>query len=141
MAWQVLIVNVSGGPPAPDDEPLEEDFEPLCDASDYRRRVSETFPDTDWSDPECGHFVGKDQSFSIAFNVLNEGKLQSSMMDIRGGSDAISAITRFAKTNGWSLFDCSGDWLELDQPSQEGWGGYDRLRSAHAAPENKPASE
>ena len=127
MAWQVLVMNIRGKmPPTTEDQCL-----PLGTADELRRRISESFPGTDWSGSASGHFIAEDQAFTIVFWFDGPEPRRSMMMDIRGGRESITAIARFAKLNGWQLFDCSGDWLNLDEPSDEGWSGYDALRRGH----------
>ncbi len=51
------------------------------------------------------------------------------MLHVRGGGDAISAITKFAQPQGWSALDCStGEFLDFENPSQAGWEGFQAYR-------------
>ena len=132
MAWDVIILHVCGKVP-PINELTEETCLPLGTPNHMRERISERFPATDWSNSTHGHFVSEDQAFTIEFKINAKEPLRTVFMTIRGGQEAIPAITQFAKSNGWQLFDCSGGWLDLDDPSAEGWSGEDRLRRAHEA--------
>ena len=141
MSWQVVVLNMTGGSPRPNEDVAEDRCLVLGTASDIRERVTGSFPGTQWSRPLEGHFVASDESFSIHFDMHGEEPFRSMMMSIRGGREALPAITRFAKRNGWSLYDCSGTWLDLDQPSDEGWRGYNQLRQAYLARKLKENGE
>lgn len=127
MAWQLLAMKIAGESPLVR-QPGEDQFVILGDRDSIRARVSEFFAATDWSDPTSGHFMADDQAYSLTFRVLPKEPFLALGIDVRGGQVSISALVRFAKSNGWQLFDCSGDWLDLDDPSTDGWRGYDRLR-------------
>jgi hypothetical protein len=135
MAWQLLAMNIAGESPLVR-QPDNDQFLTLGDRDSVRARVSEFFPKTDWSDPASGHFIAHDQTCSLTFTVLPKEPFLALGIDVRGGPEAILVLVKFAKSDGWQLFDCSGDWLDLDYPSTSGWSGYDRLRrSSQDAPE------
>jgi hypothetical protein len=47
------------------------------------------------------------------------------MLHVRGRGDAIATIARLAKPLGWLVLDCSTtEFLDLDNPSQAGWEGF-----------------
>lgn len=141
MSWQVVVLNMAGGSPLPDEKVAEDRCLVLGTASEVRDRVTDSFPGTEWLSPSEGRFLPSDETFSIRFHMHGEEPVGSMMMDIRGGREAIPAITRFAKRNGWSLYDCSGTWLDLDQPSDEGWSGYNSLRQAHLAQKRREGGD
>jgi hypothetical protein len=127
MAWQLLAMNIVGESPLVR-QPDDDQYITLGDRDSVRARDSEFFPATDWSDPTSGHFIADDQGYSLTFNVLRKEPFLAMGIHVRGGHESIPALVKFAKSNGWQLFDCSGDWLNLDDPSIDGWRGYDRLR-------------
>ncbi len=127
MAWPLLAMNVVGESPLVR-QPDEDQYLTLGDRDSVRARVSEFFPKTDWSDPTMGHFIADDQTYSLTFSVLPREPFLAMGIDVRGGQKSIPALVKFAKSNGWQLFDCSGDWLDLENPSVDGWRGYDQLR-------------
>jgi hypothetical protein len=50
-------------------------------------------------------------------------------LHVRGSGDPIAAIVKFARPLGWSVLDGStGEFLDLDNPSQEGWQGFQAFR-------------
>lgn len=128
MSWDVMVFNFRGSPPD-DIENLPDDFqfEPLGKAASVRAAISQSLPGTDWSDPTWGQFEG--EGFSIEFNLGNEATLDNFMMHVRGGGDAIAAILKFVVPNQWSLLDCStGEFIDPENPSQEGWEGFQEFR-------------
>ena len=127
MAWHLLAMNIIGESPLIR-QPADDEFVTLGDRDSVRAQVSESFPTTDWSDLTSGHFIAEDQSYSLTFNVLPKEPFLALGIDVRGGQESIPALVKFAKSNGWQLFDCSGDWLDLDDPSTDGWQGYEKLR-------------
>jgi len=128
MSWDVMVFNYHGSPPKDfDDLPDDHKPDPLGPADEVRASVSKYLPGVDWSDPTWGDFVG--EGFSIEFNVGNDDPITDMMLHVRGGGDAISAILQFAKPNKWSLLDSStGDFIDPDNPSQEGWEGFQAFR-------------
>ena len=120
MSWDVIIFNFEGDPP--DFENLPEDFEPplLGDAQTVRDRISEAIPGVDWSDPAWGVVEG--DGWSIEFNHEATGQNDQIMLHVRGGGDPVTAIVKLCKANNWSAFDTSsGEFLDLDSPSMDGW--------------------
>jgi hypothetical protein len=127
MSWDVMIFNMRGKTPPPLDQLQESDYAPLGAAVEVRQQVSSLLPGVDWSDPTWG--IYGDDGFSIEFNVGKDDPIENMMLHVRGGGDAIAAITRFAKPLGWSALDCStSEFLELDKPSQAGWQGFQAYR-------------
>ena len=81
----------------------------------------------DWSDPNWGIYKGG--GFTIEFNVGKNDPIDHMMLHVRGGGDAIAAITHFARPLGCSALDCStGEFLDLDNPSQAGWEEFQEFR-------------
>lgn len=127
MSWDVMIFNTRGDKTPPIEQFQESDYEPLGPAAIVRRRLSELLPGIDWSDATWGIFEGN--GFSIEFNVGNDDPIDNMMLHIRGGGDAVAAIVTFARPLGWSALDCSTSvFLDLDNPSQAGWEGFQSFR-------------
>jgi len=119
MSWDVLKYNSCGSPPK-DMENLRDEHkpDPLGSASTVRMSISQNLPGFDWSDPTWGIYDGDE--FLIEFNTGEEDPINSIMLHVRGGSDAIAAILRFANPNKWSLLDFStGEFLDPENPSQK----------------------
>lgn len=128
MSWDVMVFNYDGSPPS-DFADLPEDHkpDPLGPASTVREAISKQLPGVDWSDPNWGIYDGNE--FSIEFNTGKEDPIDSIMLHVRGGGDAIAAILKFASPNKWSLFDCSsGQFIDPENPSQDGWEGFQEFR-------------
>jgi hypothetical protein len=122
-----MIFNTRGENPSQIEEFEESDCDPLGPAATVRQQLSKLLPEIDWSDPTWGVYEG--DGFSIEFNVGDDDPIDDMMLHVRGGGDAIAAIVSFARPLGWSALDCSmGDFLDLENPSQGGWGGFQEFR-------------
>ena len=128
MSWDVLVMNYHGSPPADIDEMADApDPDPLGDAKSVRNAISQHLDPVDWSDPSWGVYLKDD--YSIEFNVGHEETVDSMMLHVRGGGEAIAAMLQFAYPNSWSLFDCStSEFIDPDNPSQVGWEGFQAYR-------------
>ena len=127
MSWDVMIFNFGDKTPPPLDQLGETDLRPLGPAGEVRQRISDLLQGLDWSDPTWGLYGG--DGFTIEFNVGKDDPITNMMLHVRGGGDAIAAITKFAKPLGWSVLDCStSEYLDYDHPSQAGWEGFQAFR-------------
>ncbi|MCA9075999.1 MAG: hypothetical protein KDA93_13310, partial [Planctomycetaceae bacterium] len=100
----------------------------LGTVSEIQDMVNDSFSTTKWSDEQHGHYVAIDESFTMSFFISSENETQGMVIDVRGGRESIPAVVEFARKNDLQLFDCSATWMNLDDPSDEGWRGYDSLR-------------
>lgn len=133
MSWDVMVFNFGGRTPPPIEEVQDSDLVPLGPATEVRQRLSSHLPKIDWSDVTWGILEG--DGFSIEFNGGKNDPIANMMLHVRGGGDAIAAITTFARPLGWSVFDCStGEYLDLDNPSQAGWEGFQAFRDKVVEP-------
>jgi hypothetical protein len=127
MSWDVMVFNMRGKSPPSLEQLQESDYEPLGPAAVVRQHISALLPGIDWSDPAWGIYEG--DGFSIEFNVGKDDPIDNMMLHVRGGGDAISAITKFVRLPGWSALDCStSEFLDLENPSQAGWEGFQAFR-------------
>jgi hypothetical protein len=127
MSWDIMIFNMRGKTPPTLEQLQESDFDPLGPAVEVRQRISALLSGVDWSDRTWGIFEG--DGFSIEFNVGKDDPIAHMMLHVRGGGDAIEAITRFALPLGWSALDCStSEFLDLTDPSPAGWEGFQAYR-------------
>jgi hypothetical protein len=142
MSWDVVIFNFGGHPPPSGEVNFEamgetmKSKQPLGRADDVRKTVTTHLPDVDWSDPDWGLLRG--DGYSIEFSVRDEDVTETMMLYVRGGGDPVSAIAKLCKAAGWSALDTStNQWLDPDNPSGEGWEGFQRYRDqvvAHPLP-------
>jgi hypothetical protein len=128
MSWDVLVMNYHGAPPADVDEMAAAgEPDPLGAAAAVRAAISQHLDGVDWSDPTWGLYAG--EGYTIEFNIGDEETVDSLMLHVRGGGAAIPALFCFAQPNNWSLFDCStSEFLDPEDPSHEGWEGFQALR-------------
>ena len=127
MSWDVMIFNLRTNPPPAMNELQEGDLAPLGPAVDVRKGISTLLQGLDWSDPAWGQYIG--DGFSIEFNVGEQNTIDSMMLHVRGGGDAISAIVAFARPLGWAALDLTtGEFLDLSNPSNVGWNAFQEFR-------------
>jgi hypothetical protein len=130
MSWDVVVLNYGGRSlPTPDADPVG----PLGLAAQVRRRIAKHLPGVDWSESAWGIYEG--DGFTIEFNAGDDDPIDSMMLRVRGEGDAIAALLRFANPNGWSLLDCStSEFLDQENPSAEGWDGFQSFRDRAIGP-------
>jgi hypothetical protein len=136
MSWDVLIMN-TGGRTRVDD--LPEGFQPesLGDADELRSLLSGFFGSLDWSDPAWG--ILDNDEFSFEFNFTESGPVDTFMLLVRGGGDAVAPIVAMCKQFGWQALDCSaGEFIDLNHPSTNGWEGFQAYRDRVMKESTKP---
>ncbi len=139
MSWDVMVLNY-GGRLSPAELLNAEPVGPLGPTAQVRRRIAKHLPGVNWSEPAWGVYEG--DGFTIEFNAGEDDPIDSMMLHVRGGGDAIAALIRFAKRNGWSLFDCStSEFLDPENPSSEGWEGFQAFRDNAIDPPKRKKSE
>lgn len=128
MSWDLMVFNFYGSPPNKfDDLPDDHKHNPLGSAGTVRKSISQYLPGVDWSDPTWGIYDGDE--FLIEFNTGEGDPVDSIMLHVRGGGDAIAAMLQFANPNKWSLLDLStGEFLDPENPSQKGWENFQATR-------------
>lgn len=117
-----------GGDPPPIDQMGDEDRPRMMGTSnEVRSKIDAHLSGIDWSDPTWGIYDGN--GFSFEFSMREEEEKDGFMVHVRGGGDAIGALIQFAEPNKWSLLDCStGEFIDPDDPSPEGWEGFQAFR-------------
>jgi hypothetical protein len=132
MSWDVAVLNLGGELP-PADAAEAEPVGPLGPAAQVRRRIVKHLPGVDWSESRWGIYKG--DGFTIEFNTGDEDPIDSIMLHVRGGGEAIAALLQFANPNGWALLDCStSEFLDPENPSIEGWEGFQAYRDKTIGP-------
>jgi hypothetical protein len=128
MSWDVVVLNYGDSPPADVEEMGDAgEPDPLGSAAAVRKLISDHLDGVDWSDPTYGVYRG--DGFTIEFPIRDNDPVDSLMLHVRGGGDPIAALLLFAQPNNWTLFDCStSQIIAPDDPSQEGWEGFQKLR-------------
>ena len=124
MSWDVMVCNYYSSPPDNfEDLPADHKPDSLGSAGMVRKSISRHLPGVDWSDPTWGIYDGDE--LSIEFNTGDEDPIDSIILHVRGGGDAIATMLQFANPNKWSLLDLStGKYLDPENPSQEGWESF-----------------
>jgi len=137
MSWDVLILNFHGAPPN-DFQSMRDDQvpDPLGPADAVRDSIAKALPDFEWQGTGWAHYRG--DGFSIEFNFSDEDPIRSMMLHVRGSGDAVAAIMRFANPNNWSVLDLStGSFMDPEDPSTEGWEGFQAFREKMRAQLNR----
>lgn len=115
--WDVLILHPESASASPEDRPR---LEPLGMAEEVRRAVSRALPGIDWTEPVQGVYAGR--TFSIDVQLPSRGVVDSFGLHVRGIGNPLPAIVRLCRQNGWVAFDsAAGTFLDLEDPSPEGW--------------------
>lgn len=126
MSWDVAIVKINGTF-RPIDEVESSDFISMGTHAEVVEAIRQAFPEAQWSEDELSAlFDGAE--FSIEFDLAPLEESQSIILQVRGGSDPISAILKLTNTQNWVAVDCSlGSFIDPENPSAEGWEGYREL--------------
>jgi len=136
-----MVFNFHGNPP--EDLSLLPEHDrpaPLGAAKEVREVIALVLPGVDWSDTTWGVYEG--EGFSFEFNAGPNDPIDSIMIHVRGGGDAIAALLAFAIPNKWSLLDCSTcEFIDPMNPSQEGWQGFQNYRDHVIKPQKDKDSE
>ena len=140
MSWDVMVFHLKGPAPSSLEQFQESDCQPLGTAAEVRQQISAKLGRVDWSDPHWG--IYEEDPFSIEFNIGRQERVDNMMLHVRGGGDAVAALVRFARPLGWSVLDCStGQFLDLDHPSQAGWDEFQAYRDKVLNDDNATQSE
>ena len=114
MSWNLIVL--------PPNDPGS-DTATLGGAADVRSRLEVSLPGVDWADPRNGVFDGP--GFRIDIDLQETGEVESFMLLATGEVAPTSTVVGLCRTHGRELFDAvSGDYLDLDNPSDHGWKGY-----------------
>jgi hypothetical protein len=128
VSWDVLVFNFNGT--IPSDEVLStEGYQPppLGEAQSVRDKIAQSVPTVDWSDQAWGILNTPD--FQMQFNLQVDGLVTSFMIHVYGSGQPLPIIQKICQDNGWHALDTGSDWLDLDNPSNAGWQGYQRGRN------------
>ena len=127
MSWDVLLLKYDGKPSEINLEELSHGTITMGDAQEVRDAISRVEPDVNWEDPQWGLLDGF--GWTIEFNHHATGPTNNIMLHVRGGGDVLPTIIRICRANEWVAFDTStGQFIDLDSPSDEGWIGFQNFR-------------
>lgn len=123
MSWDVLLLD------APADRSMEEltdaDVRPLGSVAAVHATLRRAWPDLDLSDPTWGRL----DRLAIEVNIGSADPVESVMLHVRGGEDAVPAILELCRAGGWRAVDIStGDWLDTAEDPTEGLRGWRAFR-------------
>lgn len=134
MSWDVIVQNFEGHPPDPDELMEGAPPKPLGTASAIQKKIDKYLAGVDWADATSGIYQG--DGFTIEFTIGSGKPIDHVMLSVRGGGNAVAALTSFARPNQWSLFDLSeSEFLDLDDPAASGFAPFQEYRD-RAVPKN-----
>ena len=104
MSWDVFIQDLP--PDARSVNDIPDDFEPrpLGSRGEIISRISERFPDADFSDPSWGRLYRGGYSVDISFGD-DGGAVHGVTLHVRGADDAIPAVVSLIDTIGGKALD------------------------------------
>jgi hypothetical protein len=122
MGWNVTIYKLDA-PPVEAAAP----FSPrvIGGTEDVRRRLVGGLPGLWWAG-RAGRLVGEGWVMEMTLwrrlAPVRHGNVDSVNVDVEGGGDPIAPLIHLCKQQGWLLFDDgSGEFVDLDRPSEETW--------------------
>ena len=117
MSWDVLLMNISESVARIED--LPQDFKNVLGSrADMLARLVALVPNLDLSDPSWGQL--DHPSFSVEFNLGNEDPIDTVMLHVRGGDEAVQLIQTICEASGWRAYDTStGELMDFeDEPAR-----------------------
>jgi hypothetical protein len=128
MSWDVMIYDIGGNLPSSIEQFDESTARDLGTTESVRSTISEALPETDWSDQAWGIYDGDDYFFE--FNIGNDDMVDSFMVHVRGGGDAISGLIKVIALKNWTILDCStGEFIDPKKPNQKGWQDFQEFQN------------
>lgn len=122
-----MVFKFEGKPPVLEDLPDDFRFPTMGPAEEVRTRISDSFESVDWTDESWGIYIG--DGFSIEFAIGSDPIVEQMTLFVRGGGDAVTSIAGFCRANQWYAFDIdSGDYIDLENPSDEGFRAFQKYR-------------
>jgi hypothetical protein len=127
MSWDVSFYASKAPPPPVAEMPDDWRGEPRGTPASVRAKISEYFPEVDWTKPEWG--TSERDGFSFEFNLGSENPCESFMVHVRGSGDSVTHLLALAERNDWYLLDCSsGEWMHHCENPDEGWKNFQAYR-------------
>jgi hypothetical protein len=137
MSWDVSIWAAPEPPPPVAELTDQWRWTPLGLRSEVRQQISRVLPGVDWTDPHWGVYRGHGFTFEFSISARKPEPLESIMVHVRGGGDAVPLLLRLAAENDWYLLDCSaGEWLHHLPAPDEGWQEWQAFRDRTIEKEN-----
>jgi hypothetical protein len=117
VTWDVLILHPDSAAPPPEGDPQ---LRPLGMADEVRRAVSRALPGIEWDRPVQGSYRGA--AVSVDVELPSQGVVDSIALHLRGVRNPMPVVVRICRQNNWVAFDsAAGAFLDLQEPSEEGW--------------------
>lgn len=135
MSWDVMVLDaaVTRMPVAQWLEEWKNGWRPppLGSWAQIRDKITACLPEFQW--PPSGH-IGlahyDENGLSLEIYEPSEDPVLHFDINVRrgGGGDPLPTLARLARTHGWALLDKStGEYLNLEHPSDEGWQGFNQF--------------
>ena len=136
MSWDILLINSNQ---KLDLESETVDFPLFPPRKELVRIFQQTFPDIELSEDGWGTI--DEANYSIELNLgANEVDAQDQLfLNIRGNEDPAPKIAELCKKAGWQAFDTTmGDYLDLENPTRNGFSGWTAYRNQIVETASKP---
>ena len=125
MSWDAVLLHISGAV-RPLEDVNDEDYLPLGRRKDVLAAITMSFPSAARQSPS--ELLYRDGDLSIEFKLEGRDPVDSVLIEVRGAGDPITPLLDLATRNGWVVLDAStSEFIDPDDPSGEGYGGYRRL--------------
>ena len=125
MSWDVLVFHAP--PEIETVEQMGDDFHTVLGPRDeVLGRLRELFPEIDLSDPTWGDLEGP--GYSIELNIGDKDPVESIMLHVRGGAEAIEPMRRLCEATGWRAMDMGDcEFLDFDEDPARGLRDWQEL--------------
>jgi|KBSSwiStaDraftv2_1062776.scaffolds.fasta_scaffold249416_2 hypothetical protein len=123
MSWDVVIFNLNKKVSSV--EEINEDvLIPIASNSDFRKLITENFPDVKW-DGNCGIIERVNIYIELFIGDAEEDTFSNTIFFLRDSEASIFPVITLCKKYGWQLFDTSLEqMIDLDNPEKNGYAKY-----------------
>jgi hypothetical protein len=132
MSWDAVLFRIKGKL-RPIEEMDDDDYLPLGLHKEVVSAILASFPTATRKKPT--QLIYTEGDLSIEFIPQGRNPVESVLLEVRGEGDPISPLLDLATRNGWVMLDAStSEFIDADNPSDEGYGGYRKLLKSARAP-------
>jgi len=116
MSWDVLLIRPRNPTASVAELSDKDDVLPLGPLSSVLTELAAALPTLDLSDPTWGRLDS--ETFSIEFNIGDQDPVDTVMLHVRGGDEALASVRAAAAALACAVLDCSEgefiDWNDDD---------------------------
>jgi hypothetical protein len=109
---------------------------PLGTRKDVLGAIRAVFPTAAGETPT--QLIFREGDLSIEFALHGRNPVNTVTVEVRGEGDPVSPLMELARRNGWVVLDVStSEFIDPEDPSDEGYGGYRKLAKGVARERRK----